>query len=54
MSEAFQAVRREFIYILYYFDVQLRQIFWYWVIGMAVVQDGGERGGQFRHQPTSV
>ncbi|MBP5255225.1 MAG: permease [Lachnospiraceae bacterium] len=36
MSEAFQAVRREFIYILYYFDVQLRQIFWYWVIGMAI------------------
>ncbi len=28
--------RREFIYIWYYFDLQLRQIFWYWVIGMAI------------------
>ena len=24
------------IYLWYYFDVQLRQIFWYWVLGMAV------------------
>ena len=29
-------IGREFIYIWYYFDVQLRQIFWYWVIGMAI------------------
>ena len=27
---------RELIYIWYYFDVQLHQIFWYWVIGMAI------------------
>ena len=28
--------RREFIYIWYYFEIQLSQIFWYWVIGMAI------------------
>ena len=27
---------REFVYIRYYFDVQLRQIFWYWILGMAI------------------
>ena len=29
-------LRRELVYIWYYFDIQLRQIFWYWVLGMAV------------------
>ena len=29
-------IKRELIYIWYYFEVQLSQIFWYWVIGMAV------------------
>ena len=29
-------LQREAIYLWYYFDVQLRQIFWYWVLGMAV------------------
>lgn len=29
-------LRREFIYIWYYFEIQLSQIFWYWVIGMAI------------------
>ena len=29
-----EILRREFIYIWYYFDVQLRQIFWYWVLGI--------------------
>lgn len=29
-------LKREFIYVWYYFDVQLRQIFWYWVLGMAI------------------
>lgn len=33
MQEIFQ---RELTYIWYYFDVQLRQIFWYWVLGMAI------------------
>lgn len=28
--------QRELTYIWYYFDVQLRQIFWYWVLGMAI------------------
>lgn len=29
-------LRREFIYIWYYFDVQLRQIFGYWVLGIVL------------------
>ncbi len=29
-------LRREFIYIWYYFTVQLEQIFWYWVIGIVI------------------
>ena len=29
-------IQREFIYIWYYFEIQLRQIFWYWIIGMAI------------------
>lgn len=29
-------LRREFVYIWYYFDVQLRQIFPYWVLGMVL------------------
>lgn len=29
-------LRREFVYIWYYFDMQFRQIFVYWVLGMLV------------------
>lgn len=29
-------MHREFVYIRYYFDIQLRQIFWYWVSGMVI------------------
>ncbi len=36
MSDLFTVLRREFVYIWYYFDIQFRQIFWYWVIGMAI------------------
>ena len=36
MSEAYQVLRREFIYIWYYFDLQFRQIFLYWVLGMGI------------------
>ncbi len=36
MSEVTDILRREFIYVWYYFTVQLRQIFWYWVLGMVV------------------
>ena len=36
MSEILTVLRREFVYIWYYFDLQLRQIFWYWVLGMAI------------------
>ena len=28
--------RREAIYLWYYFDIQLRQVFWYWVLGMVI------------------
>ena len=36
MSNVLEIFRREFVYIWYYFDLQLRQIFWYWVLGMAI------------------
>ena len=29
-------VRREFIYLWYYFSVQLEQIFGYWIMGMVL------------------
>ena len=31
-----ELIRREMIYILYYFDIQFRQIAGYWIFGMAV------------------
>ncbi len=34
MSELYFLLRRELVYIWYYFDVQLRQIFVYWVLGI--------------------
>lgn len=36
MSDVWNVLNREFVYLWYYFDIQLRQIFWYWVIGMAI------------------
>jgi uncharacterized membrane protein YraQ (UPF0718 family) len=30
----FEILRREFIYIWYYFDIQFRQIFGYWLLGI--------------------
>ena len=36
MTELWTILHRELVYIWYYFDLQLRQIFWYWVIGMAI------------------
>ena len=36
MSEIFTVLRREAVYLWYYFDLQLRQIFLYWVLGMAI------------------
>ena len=29
-----EVLLRECIYLWYYFDVQFRQIFWYWVLGI--------------------
>ena len=29
-------LHRELVYLWYYFELQLRQIFWYWVLGMAI------------------
>lgn len=31
-----ESLRREAVYLWYYFDIQLRQIFWYWVLGMVL------------------
>ncbi|MCM1060181.1 MAG: permease [Eubacterium sp.] len=36
MNNFFEILRREFIYVGYYFSVQLRQIFFYWVLGMVI------------------
>ena len=36
MDEALDVLHREFVYIWYYFDVQLRQIFGYWVLGIVL------------------
>lgn len=36
MSEVLDVLHREFVYLWYYFDVQLRQIFGYWVLGSCV------------------
>ena len=34
MREVLDVLHREFVYLWYYFDVQLRQIFGYWVLGI--------------------
>lgn len=31
-----EVIQRECVYLWYYFDLQLRQIFWYWVLGMVI------------------
>lgn len=31
-----EVLQREFIYLWYYFSVQLDQIFWYWILGMLI------------------
>ena len=36
MRELLDVLHREFVYLWYYFDVQLRQIFGYWVLGVAL------------------
>lgn len=36
MSEILEVIQREFIYISYYFMVQLRQIAGYWILGMVI------------------
>ncbi len=36
MSDLFSVIHREFVYIWYYFDLQFRQIFRYWILGMAI------------------
>ena len=36
MSDLFSTIRREFIYIWYYVDLQFRQLFLYWILGMAI------------------
>ncbi|MBR3397075.1 MAG: permease [Lachnospiraceae bacterium] len=36
MTELFAVLRREIIYIWYYFEIQFRQICWYWILGMLI------------------
>lgn len=36
MNDVFEVIQREFVYVYYYFVIQLQQIFWYWVIGMVI------------------
>ena len=36
MNEAIEVLQREFVYIQYYFLLQLRQIAGYWILGMVV------------------
>ena len=36
MTELWDVLRRELVYLWYYFDLQLRQIFIYWVIGILI------------------
>ena len=36
MSEVFHVLHREFVYVWYYFLLQLRQIAGYWILGMVV------------------
>ena len=36
MSEVWSVISREALYIWYYFFIQLKQIFWYWVLGMVI------------------
>ena len=36
MNEVFDVLQREFTYLWYYFQLQFRQIFWYWVIGILI------------------
>lgn len=36
MQDFFEILRREAVYLLYYFDIQFRQIFWYWMLGILI------------------
>ncbi|MBR2524002.1 MAG: permease [Clostridiales bacterium] len=35
-ADKVETIKTELLYILYYFSVQLNQIFWYWVLGMII------------------
>ena len=36
MADVLTVLKREFIYIWYYFDIQFRQICLYWILGMLI------------------
>ena len=36
MAEFFEVLRREFVYIWYYFEIQFQQICRYWILGMLI------------------
>lgn len=64
--ELFALIKREFVYISYYFMVQLRQIAFYWILGMmvgslvsvlqktpsiTVLKESGTKMGSIRRNP---
>ena len=36
MTELLAVLKREIIYLWYYFEIQFRQIVWYWILGMLI------------------
>lgn len=36
MNEIFETIKTEFIYVAYYFEIQLRQIILYWALGIVI------------------
>ncbi len=36
MNDIFYVLKREFIYLWYYSEVQFKQIYVYWILGMAI------------------
>lgn len=36
MIDLWTVLQRELVYIWYYFEIQFKQIFWYWILGMVI------------------
>ncbi len=54
LSEIFYILKREFIYVWYYFEIQLRQIFFYWAVGIVIGSVISVFGKQKIHSLMSV